>query len=129
MPLQPPQTHAESGDDPNQAIAGILETLRQSRAILLDPSPQNIDRCSSALAGCIQKIGGIIEADRSPQDNRDLRRSLLRVHGELNAITGLLDSAAAFRRDMLKAITEATPSNVVRIDAAPNRVRHVHVLG
>jgi hypothetical protein len=133
MPSQPPQTRSESGDDPNHAIAGILETLRQSRAILLDPSPRNIDRCSSALASCIQKIGGIIEADRpmceNQLDNRDLRRSLLLVHGELNAITGLLDSAAAFRRDMLKAIAQATPSNVVPIDAVPNRVRHVHVLG
>jgi hypothetical protein len=63
------------------------------------------------------------------RDNHDLRSSLLLVHGELNAITVLLDSAAAFRRDMLKAIADATSSKVVAIDAVPNRVRHVHVLG
>lgn len=43
------------GSSPNRIIAGVLDSLRQSRALLLDPCPQNIDLCRSAVAQCVLK--------------------------------------------------------------------------
>jgi hypothetical protein len=119
-----------SGDNPNQVIAGVLDSLRQSRTLLFDPCPRNIDLCRLAVAHCTRKIAKLLEGDRGGWNRRDLVASLLLVRGELGAITKLLDSAAAFRRDMLKVISEATRPNVVEIDAAADqKVRRVHVLG
>jgi hypothetical protein len=118
-----------AGDNPRQVIAGVLDTLRQSRAMLLDPSPRNIDRCRAALASCIDAIKPIVEADCAGWSSRELEESLLLMRGELSAIMRLLDSAAVFRRNMLKVVSDATPRNVIAIDANPHKVRHVHVLG
>lgn len=117
------------GDNPNQVIAGVLDTLRQSRAMLLDPSPRNIDSCRVAVAGCIARVSRLAETDRANWNSPALRDSLQLMQRELNGITALLDSAARFRRDMLKTISEATPSPVISIDAGSDKVRHVHVLG
>lgn len=97
--------------------------------MLLDPSPRNIDRCRAALAGCIDRVKWIVEADRAKYNSGDMEDSMILMRGELTAIMRLLDSAALFRRDMLKAVSDATPKNVVAIDAGPHKVRHVHVLG
>jgi hypothetical protein len=57
----------------------------------------------------------------------------LLVRGELSAIAKLLDSAAAFRRDMLKAISGATRPHVVEwtppLWTNDEKARRVHVLG
>jgi hypothetical protein len=126
-------------DNPSLIVAGVLETLRASVTLLLDPSPSSIDRCRNAVAQCVGKIAKLIESDRTGCDNRELRTALLLVRGELRAIQGLLDSAAAFKRNMLKAIAQATPATVFQpgafqatvqaIDAAPKKAGCVHVLG
>jgi hypothetical protein len=120
-----------SAPDPNQVIAGVLDSLRQSRTLLLDPCPQNIDCCRVAIAQCVNKVGNLMEGDRAAWNGRDLKASLLQVRGELGAIAKLLDSAAAFRRDMLKVISGASRrSHVIEIDAIPDeKARRVHVLG
>jgi hypothetical protein len=120
-----------SAPDPNQVIAGVLDSLRQSRGLLLDPCPQNIDSCRVAIAHCVSKVGILIEGDRAAWKNPDLKTSLLQVRAELGAIAKLLDSAAAFRRDMLTAISGATRRPpIVEIDSVPDqKARRVHVLG
>jgi hypothetical protein len=119
-----------AGVTPDQVIAGVLDSLRQSRVLLLDPCPRNIDRCRLAITQAVHKVGKLIEGDRSAWKSPDLRDSLLLVRGELSAISKLLDSAAAFRRDMLKAISVATLPHVVEIDAVSDqKARRVHILG
>ena len=126
-----PSAPSPGAPDPNQVIAGVLDSLRQSRALLLDPCPQNIDCCRAAIAQCVNKVGTLMEGDRGAWKSRDLKVSLLQVRGELSAIAALLDSAAAFRRDMLKVISGATHRpHVIEIDTIPDqKARRVHVLG
>jgi hypothetical protein len=134
---------------PDQVIAGVLDSLRQSRALLLDPCPRNIDRCRLAITQSVHKIGKLLEGDgpawKSPAwKSLDLKNSLVLVRGELSAIAKLLDSAAVFRRDMLKVISGATRLHAVEhraeMDTAAfdlrdqdqrgqQKVRRVHVLG
>jgi hypothetical protein len=119
-----------AGPDPDQVIAGVLESLRQSRALLLDPCPRNIDRCRLVITQSVHKVGRLLEGDRAAWKNPGLKDSLLQVRGELSAIAKLLDSAAVFRRDMLKVISGATRPHVVEIDAVSDqKVRRVHILG
>ena len=118
------------GDNPNEVITGVLDSLRQSRTLLFDPCPRNIDLCRLTVAQCTRKIAKLLEGDRAGWNRGELMTSLLLVRGELSAITKLLDSAAAFRRDMLKVISAATRPHVVEFDAATDqKVRRVHVLG
>jgi hypothetical protein len=128
---------------PDQVIAGVLDSLRQSRALLLDPCPRNIDRCRLAITQSVHKVGKLLEGDgpdwKSPGwKSLALKNSLVLVRGELSAIAKLLDSAAVFRRDMLKVISSATRLHAVEMDTAPHqhdqdqhdqKVRRVHVLG
>jgi len=118
------------GADPNAIAAGVLDTLGRSRALLLDPSPRNIDWCRLAISQSVQKIAGLMQGDRSRWNNNELRDSLLQIRAELSGISKLLDSAAALRRDRLKGISATTPSHVVEFDSeAVETVRRVHVLG
>jgi hypothetical protein len=115
---------------PDQVIAGVLDSLRQSRVLLHDPCPRNIDRCRLVITQCVHRVGKLLEGDRSTWNSPTLKASLVQVRGELSAIAKLLDSAAAFRRDMLKVISGATRPQVVKIDAIPDqKARRVHVLG
>lgn len=118
----------DSALQPEAAIAGVLEILRQSRALLLDPNPQNIDRCRAGVALCVRNFGRIADADLSAS-NSHLAPSLLLVRRELSAIAQLLDSAAAFRRDMMRVTSQASRPQVVAIDASPQKAGRVHVLG
>jgi hypothetical protein len=102
-------TQVMSELSPDQVIAGVLESLRQSRALLLDPCPRNIDRCRLAITQSVHKIGKLLEGDRAAWKSLDLKRSLVLVRGELSAIAKLLDSAAVFRRELLKVISSAPP--------------------
>jgi hypothetical protein len=124
-----PEDAMHEKESPNQVMAGVLSSLRQSRALLLDPSPQNIDCCRMAVSQCVQKVGHLVASDRATWNARELQPSLLLVQTELTAIAGLLDSAAVFRRDMMRTISVASLPKVVEIDSAPQKVRHVHVLG
>jgi hypothetical protein len=135
--------NVEAGD-PNRVIAGVLDSLRQSRGLLLDPSPRNVDCCRVAVAQCTQTVGKLA-ADRAGWDRGQLTASLLLVRCELGAITELLDSAAVFRRDMLKAISDASrhaapialaarsdqfmPIDSHANQSADQKVPRVHVLG
>lgn len=75
------------------------------------------------------EVRQLAEGDRTGWD-RELKLSLLLVRTELGAIAKLLDSAAAFHRDLLKVISGATPCQVVEINApADQKARRVHVLG
>jgi hypothetical protein len=116
------------GDDPSQAIARVLDTLRQSRALLLDPCPGNIDRCRAAIAHCVPTVANLAQTDRGRLNIGETRDGLLLVRRELGAIAGLLDSAAVFRRGMLKAISDATRPKVAEVETPAQKVRHVHVL-
>jgi hypothetical protein len=126
------------GLSPDQVIAGVLDSLRQSRVLLHDPCPRNIDRCRMVITQCVHKISKIIEGDRAAWKSAGLKDSLLQVRGELSAIARLLDSAAVFRRDMLRVISGATRPHVVELGAAAapdqhdphdQKARRVHVLG
>jgi len=119
-----------AGSDPNKAIAGVLDTLRRSRKFLLDPTPRNVDLCSAVLSQCVQKIVNLMEGDHLACDYDKLRLSLLNVRAETSAIAGLLDSAAAFRRDMLRAESIAPHQPPIVIETAAARtVFRLHILG
>jgi hypothetical protein len=123
-----------AGLSPDQVIAGVLDLLRQSRVLLLDPCPRNIDRCRLTVIQCAHRVGRLLEGDRAAWKSADLKASLLLVRAELGAIAKLLDSAAVFRRDMLKVISAATRPHVVEVDAdaldqRAQKARGVHVLG
>lgn len=119
-----------AGADPGTVVAGVLDSLRQSRTLLLDPSPQNIDWCRMAISQSAQRIADLINGDRSRWNQQELTRSLLKIRSELNSISKLLDSAAAFRRNRMKGISGKTPVQAVEYDAeADEMVRHVHILG
>jgi hypothetical protein len=141
--MQGPAVVITSELSPDQVIAGVVDSLRQSRALLHDPSPRNIDRCRLVITQCAHKVGKLLEGDRAAWKGLDLKNSLLLVRGELSAIAKLLDSAAVFRRDMLKVISGATRLHAVEaveMDTAAldlrdqdqhdqQKVRRVHVLG
>jgi hypothetical protein len=127
-------TSGANPGSPDQVIAGVLDSLRQSRVLLHDPCPRNIDRCRLVITQCVHKVGKLLEGERAARKSSDLKRSLLLVRGELGAIAKLLDSAAVFRRDMLKVISNATRPHMVEPDAATPEQRdqkacRVHVLG
>lgn len=114
---------------PNEVIAGVLDALRQSRSLLIDPSPRNIDWCRVAISQCIHKIGGLMQADRSQWNKHELSDAVVQIRGELTAIAKLLDSAAAYRRGMLSAL--AAENRPLAIDPDPDAsqtVPGVHVL-
>ena len=118
------------GREPGPVMAEVLQTLRQSRALLHDPSPRNIDQCRTAIAQCVNNVAGLMGADRSGWNTHSLTQALLEVRSELSALAKLLDAAGAYRRDILKAISAAVHPPVSRIhDAAGQTVRRVHVLG
>lgn len=118
----------ESG--PTEVIAAVVDTLRRSRSLLLDPSPRNIDWCRIAVSQCAHKIAGIMQGDRSQWDKNELSPALLRIRSELSAIANLLDSAAAYRRGMLSALSAANRPHLPDSDASEaETVRSVHVLG
>lgn len=118
----------ESG--PAEIIAAVLDTLRQSRNLLLDPSPRNIDWCRIAVSQCAHKIAGLMQRDRAQWDKNELSHALLRIRSELRAIANLLDSAAAYRRGMLSALSAANRPPVADLGpGTAQTVRGVHVLG
>ena len=118
----------ESG--PTEVITGVVDSLRQSRELLLDPSPRNVDCCRVAIAQCIQKVAGLMEGDRSRWNKHELRPPLLQIRGELGALSNLLNSAAAFRRGMLTAVSAAERPRAISADAGDvQTVPHVHLLG
>ena len=53
-----------------------------------------------------------MEGDRAAWNGSELKDALLKMRGELSAIAKLLDSAAAFRRDMLN-VTAGTPGRAL----------------
>ena len=118
-----------SSADAGTVIAGVLDTLRESRLLLLDPSPQNIDRCRSAIGHCVRKVSEIFDADRSAWNSSDLHSYLVEIRGELKAIEGLLDTAAAWRRDLLSVMSAASRARVVDISDGVRKAGRVHVLG
>lgn len=118
------------GTDPITVVAGVLAVLRQSRALLLDPSPRNIDCCRVAISQSVHRIVDLMQGDRSQWNKKELSESLQQVRGELGGISNLLDSAAALHRNRLKGISASTPSPVVEFDGdAVETVRRVHILG
>jgi hypothetical protein len=118
------------GTDPSPVIAGVLDTLRQARSLLLDPSPQNIDVCRLSVFQCVHKLVAAMEGDRSDWQKKELTNLLLDMRSELSSISDLLDSAAAFRRNMLHRAPHSTRDLAADIDpAATQTVRRVHVLG
>jgi hypothetical protein len=118
------------GSDPSPVIAGVLDTLRQARSLLRDPSPQNIDVCRLSVFQCVHKLVTAMEGDRSDWQKTELTNLLLDMRSELSAISDLLDSAAAFRRNMLHAAPRSTHTLAIDVDpGATQTVRLVHVLG
>ncbi len=118
------------GTDPSPVIAGVLETLRQARRLLLDPSPQNIDVCRLSIFQCVHKLVTAMEGDRSAWPKTELTNLLLDMRSELSAIADLLDSAAAFRRNMLIHVPRSTRTLAIDIDpSATQTVSRLHMLG
>jgi hypothetical protein len=116
--------------DPDRLIADSLDSLKRSRLLLLDPNPQSIDYCRIVMTQCTATIEGLIrDPNQLSTASPAFTTSLKLVRKELGAIAGLLDSAAAFRRDMLKVTCEATPTPAIPIDASGTKARRVHVLG
>jgi hypothetical protein len=118
------------GTDPSPVIAGVLDTLRQARSLLLDPSPRNIDACRLSIFQCVHKLVTAMEGDRADWPKKELTNLLLEMRSELSAISDLLDSAATFRRNMLIHAPRSTRTLAMDIDPAVTQtVGHVHVLG
>lgn len=118
------------GIDPNPVVAGVLDTLRRSRALLLDPTPRNVDVCRLAVFQCVHKLSAAMEADRSDRHNEALPKLLLDIRAELGTLAHLLDSAAAFRRNTLGKAPAADRHAAIDTDpAASQTVRRVHLLG
>ncbi|HTA44380.1 MAG TPA: hypothetical protein VK789_18150 [Bryobacteraceae bacterium] len=110
---------------PEQAIAGILDSLRRAREFLLDPSPQNIDCCGMMLGQCANRMAGLLG---NPELTSGTENSMALVRTELNAIAGLLASAATFRRDLLKVMRAAASPLAIPGDTTSQKAQRVHVL-
>ncbi|HVY92884.1 MAG TPA: hypothetical protein VHA14_09055 [Bryobacteraceae bacterium] len=85
-------------------IAAVLAALRDARGLLADPAPANIDRCCSALAQGVSVMRSLLAQNAAPAGG-GIQPSLHLVRAETAAISNLLDSAAAFRRNVLRAIS------------------------
>ena len=111
---------------PQRVIAEILDSLRRSREFLLDPNPQNIDCCGMMMGQCANRMARLLDA---PGLTPRMENSMVLVRTELNAIAGLLSSAATFRRDLLKVMRAAAGPIAVPADTIPSeKAQRVHVL-
>lgn len=116
------------------AVSGILDSLRRSRALLLDPEPRNVDWCALSISQCVQKLDDIARGDPAGWNRQELGGLLLEIRRELSAIAGLLDSAAAFRRRSLENASRTQHSESVQKPAAfdngsPETAPRVQFLG
>lgn len=120
-------------DQPDQLIAGVLDSLRGAREFLLDPSPQNIDCCRMIMGQCAERMAGLVQCPQlASYAGENFANSIRLVRDELSTIAGLLTSAATFRRDLLRAMRGAVQA-AIPIDNPSQKhpaakVRRVHVL-
>ncbi len=61
-------------------------------------------------------------------DTEGFAASIRQVRDELAAISGLLASAARFRRGLLQAMRGAAEEPAAAVDNPPEKVRRLHVL-
>ena len=135
----------KSGASPDQSIADVLESLSQSRALLLDPSPQNIDHCQVMMGQCAERLAEFVQdPDFAARAGDRFIADVHKVRSELASLSGLLNAAAAFRRDMLTAMRNAADSvtpciapritpgvvtaGVIPADASGKKAHRVHIL-
>jgi hypothetical protein len=97
--------------NPDQSIAQVLEKLKQARRLLLDPSPQNVDCCQALVYQCFEQAASLLKDPHVRSLATESLISQIRaIQEELNSIARLLDSAATFRRDLLRVISKVTPA-------------------
>jgi hypothetical protein len=123
--------------DSDRLIVHVLDSLKRARRLLLDPSPQNLDCCQALVSQCVEQIAGLSK-DRGVKVHatQRLTSQVRQIQQELNSIARLLDSAAAFRRDLLRVISKATQgatapeqTGIAQIDTEEEKARRLHVPG
>lgn len=93
-----------NSETPGVSAAAIADDLRELRELLTDPSPANIDRCRAVLSRGVVRLNGAAASFRETGNAAGMEKSLLSIRTELNAVASLLDSAATFRRDILRIV-------------------------
>ena len=89
-------------------IASATEALICARRLLCEPSPPNLDRCCGALRAARDAVNQIAEHARLVRRiDRGFAGAVAELRNELDAVTALLDRAAAYHANLLGAMTAA----------------------
>ncbi|HXJ41515.1 MAG TPA: hypothetical protein VNH18_19710 [Bryobacteraceae bacterium] len=114
--------------NPDRLILNVLDSLKRARALLLDPAPQNIDCCRMIVAQCVHGMTELVN-DTRPETRGHSITSVRLVRDELHSIAALLESAADFRRDILRVMTAAAPAPVIPMGTPGKKAPGVQLLG
>jgi len=84
--------------DPGVTVQHLQETVRQARAHLVSPTPENLDQCRTRLDEAVSQLRRLQSALPSGnfRDDASLRAPLGELRAEIARLNILLDGAAAF---------------------------------
>jgi hypothetical protein len=84
--------------DPSETVKQLREMVRQARAQLISPTPENLDECRRRLDEAVKQLRELQTALPSGDFRRDssLRAPLGELRAEIGRLNILLDGAAAF---------------------------------
>jgi hypothetical protein len=93
------------------AILGdTAEALSRVRALLLQPTPQNLDIACSALASAIAQVTDLQTVVATSSPSRDLNAAVVGLSKEVDLISRLLEHAASFHVNLIQCMIEASGS-------------------
>jgi hypothetical protein len=84
--------------DPSATVKQLQETVREARAQLISPTPENLDECRRRVNEAVNQLRDLQTALPSGDFGRDssLRAPLGELRAEIARLNILLDGAAAF---------------------------------
>ena len=92
-----------------QLVADAHQALRQAHRRLLDPTPQGIDCSRAAFATAVNRLRELHRLlQESPDAGRGILPAMNSLHGELETVTLLLQSAALHRSNLLQRMLRAS---------------------
>lgn len=94
-----------------QLVVGAGEALIRAHALLLRPTPQNLDRVSSTLAMAIVHVTDL-QKILIASPSTDLADALVALRKEIDGISLLLEHAAAYHANLLQSMIAASVSEV-----------------
>lgn len=100
---------AQTGKVPCQIISGAGEALSRARALLLQPTPQNLDIACSALAGAIAQITDL-QTVLTASPSRHLTPAVVGLRKEVDLVSRMLESAASYHAKLIQCMIEASIS-------------------